>query len=192
MTFSNHYYQRVKDLNGEAVDAGFGSPLVHLSEPDLMEVERLIGNSLPSDYREFLRDYGGLSLIHNVGFRAKGSKKGGGIELFYGIDPENPEEGLVEEYTQWRDSFVRWPIELIPEIKLIKPVVDGIEEIAWPPELLPIAMDSGNNQVCLAIAGLSIGAVFRWINAPSFGYDNFYLIADSFDEFMQSLYLRGK
>lgn len=192
MAFSNRYYQRVKNLNGEAVDAGFGWPLVHLSESKLLEVERFIGNSLPSDYREFLRDFGGLSFIHDVGFRAKGSKKGGGVELFYGVDPENFSEGLVEEYIQWRDSFVRWPVEFVPAIKLIRPMEDGIEEIAWPPELLPIAMDSGNNQVCLAIAGLSTGAVFRWINAPSLGGQNFYLIADTFDDFMQSLYLRGK
>ncbi len=185
----NKYAERVRQLKGKAHSAVYEDELLQLTEANLQHVERELGHPLPADYREFVRDYGGVDFLHGVTFPVNHFCEGS-LELFYGVAPDDLAVGLVDSYYQRRDSFVRWPIELVPGAKLVRNMNESTREIAWPTELLPIGMDAGNNQICLSLAGLRTGAVFLWLNAPSYGDQNVYLVADSFDEFMQSLYLR--
>ena len=76
-----------------------------------------------------------------------------------------------------------FPIEYAPSLRKVLQIDEEITEVDDPPrELLPIAIDAGGNQVYLALAGLQPGAIFLWMN-----WQDIYLVADSFDEFMHSL-----
>lgn len=189
----NKFAETVERLKGEFGAASYGGLPIILSEKDMAEVELQLGYSLPEDCREFLRDYGGY-LFHGILFPLKDNPDGiqeSSLLLFYGIDKEHT-DGLIEIYKQWRDSFVRWPVDLIPGVRLVRPISDDATEISWLPELLPIATDAGNNQICLALAGTRPCAVFLWMNAPGNDLQNIYLIADSFEEFLNALYLPEK
>jgi hypothetical protein len=63
-----------------------------------------------------------------------------------------------------------------------------------PPELIRIGEDPGGNQICLAIKGPKKGSVYFWDHeneAPDGEepwYENVYLLADTFEKFVDSLY----
>ena len=66
----------------------------------------------------------------------------------------------------------------------------------YPKDLMPIASDPGGNIICLGISGEVYGKVYFWDirgQAAAFGvkepwYRNVYLIANSFEDFINSLY----
>ena len=73
-----------------------------------------------------------------------------------------------------------------------------VDQVRMPEELVPIAHDPGGNQICIAVAGPKTGAVYFWDHEEEAdddetpGYDNVYLIANSFNEFLNSLTEKGK
>jgi len=145
--------------------------------------------SLPRDYREFLQDYGGF-VFGRAEFSIQPNADGvsaSGLDSFIGFHPDEFRSG-DDYYCGLLSMGEMWDVETTSGVRLVKPVSEGAS-IAWPRELLPVAVNAGGSWICLALAGLRPGATFFWVNSGNYG-QNVYVIADSFDDFMQSLYLR--
>ena len=69
----------------------------------------------------------------------------------------------------------------------------GVFDGRVPDNFLIIGNDPGGNQICLSIAGNDYGKVYFWDHENEVaegeepGYQNVYLIANSFDEFLDTL-----
>jgi hypothetical protein len=182
-------------------------------EAAVRRAETRIGASLPGDYREFLLKYG-LCALGSEGYvecEIEEECPWGGLvtSVFYGfIDPEDSYD-LEGAYETFRGRM--------------------------PPNLVPIGMDPGGNQVCISVSGDDHGSVYFWdhehrelggferleamyrdleedgiettrlgIDQAIFewekrhpealkkppGYSNVYLIARSFEDFIDMLELR--
>jgi hypothetical protein len=126
----------------------------------------------PTDYREFLLKYGYAVFDKEVKFIpidsrfAEISPDGWAtLDLFYGATYDND---------QWDPNSMRANIENMKG--------------RMPTSMIPIA-SSGNDHVCLGIAGDDRNKVFYWDreDEPTVDYHNVYIIANSFGEFVCSL-----
>lgn len=159
---------------------------IAFSDEQLDELEKQVGYGLPDDYREFLRDYGGCSIENFALFSVQEGDyvRKHSVWIFFGSDPVMSDIALgyrasVESYDISSDV-----VEGYPGLRFVRSM-EGVEEIGWPAELLPIGIDMGGNSTCLALFGLHAGAVFHWKNCPS--GEGVCFVASSFDEFMRSL-----
>lgn len=152
-------------------------PRLPLTEEQLADFEQWQGYPLPADYREFLRDYGGIGARALFPFTDERREHiDGVIFMFFDIP-------LSENRAQIREERLTIEIEAVPTITQVIEVDKNAEEVLYAPdELLAIAIDQGGNSVYLALAGKHPGKVFQWRN-----WDDLYFVADSFDEFMHSL-----
>lgn len=165
----NRYDQRVRELWGEFSHPLVDQPGIHLSEDQLADVEQRLGATLPEDFREFLRDYG-CYFFYTTVFPVRPNPdgvQGGSLEKFSGVlykvvgnDPYD-----IFDIVGWYEGLCRNIVE-------------------WPKEWLPIATGAGSDTVALAIKGEHKGAVYYFFNQWTPNYQNMYLVADSFDEFM--------
>ncbi|RYZ84237.1 MAG: SMI1/KNR4 family protein [Proteobacteria bacterium] len=148
----NRYYERVGELGGELSGKLRFDPPAIPTEVDLNNLEKVIGVSLPADYREFLKEFGGF----DIGFE------------FYGVMP-----GKQLDLLDWHELYHRR--EIMVE------------------ELMPVAVNLGGNQLCIALSGENKGAIYFFIlteaTVPA-SYDNCELVASSFDDLMYSDYLK--
>ncbi len=141
-----------------------------LTIEDILSLEKEIGYSLPADYANFLLHYGGFGTEDYVSFtyleeNPRDDEKGL-LDVFFGILPGDGYD-LIKNYNCYKDRI--------------------------PQNLLPIA-DSCGNVVCISLAGDNKDCVYLWdhndeemVENP--GYSNVYLLAHSFDEFINSLEL---
>ena len=136
-----------------------------LDEKIFKVVERFLGLKLPKAYRTFLLDVNGGKCSSNSFFISE--KEGeDSIRYFFGINED-------ESY------------DLLSCIKRYKKRV--------PLNMLPIANDSFGNLILLSISDPDYGKVYFWDHdwevedgqIPD--YSNLTLIADSFEEFLNSL-----
>jgi hypothetical protein len=183
----NRYDDVMHALGARFAYASRGLQPASLSEAELVEIESELGHSLPEDYREFLRDYGGFT-VGNAGFPLRDNPdylSGSSVDIFHvaGTVPWIYTEGNRELLEQ-NGPF---PMEFYQGLGLVRPVEEDEAEFEWPPELIEIGQDAGGSRVCLAIAGLRPGATFFWYDRGHKGGQGVYLIADSFDEFIRSL-----
>lgn len=140
-----------------------------LSESDVVQIEAQLGLSLPAEYRGFL-------LAHNGGYPEP--------DVFAIRNNPFDDHGLVHYFLCVEEGDV---------YNLIEWVEDFRGRI--PPDFLPVACDPGGNIICLSISGKDVGKVYFWDHEEEVevdedktpGYDNVYLIADSFQEFLGSL-----
>lgn len=186
----NAYSQIMADLNALFVYATLGEDSKLLSEFELQNIEREIGYPLPSDYREFLRSFGGYSFIPSPRFdgyfcpavkypcdfpeitRMTDAGYYMVLEFFHGNMP-NDYHDLLSHYHRLKDYL--------------------------PAGMLPIA-DGG--RLCLQLVGANLGGIFQ-INGKVAEYtpDEGYVgpssprsidhIAPSFGIFMSSLQIRS-
>ena len=156
--------------------AELGAKPIILMEEDLQRIENTIGHSLPADYREFWKDYGGYGVCGFFQFSTPYHwEEGGGISVFYGLMPEEPclasghrlyaiEQDILSNYKWFHKQL--------------------------PPELLCIGDAGGGHRTCIAVAGGNKGSVYYWDRVEPTtpdSYANIPLVARSFDEFMQLL-----
>lgn len=143
-----------------------------LSEQDLQRAESVIGASLPDEYRRFL-------LRHNGGrpdpadFRIKWD------------DPELARSYRISTVGDFHSIYDGHVLNLLDDFKIYQ---DRI-----PKGTLAVATDPGGNAILLGLAGDRRGEVFYWVNALPAKYDetdfaNLGFVADSFDEFVNSLF----
>jgi hypothetical protein len=162
----NRYSQRVMELEGRPMP--FRGVV---TEEVLLLAEQKIGYPLPEGYREFLQDYGGF--MFSVSCPVKDRRDG------------------VEE-TDFSFSYSLNLHSTAFTYDLLWKYQDDVSAGVMATEILPIGGDDGGNQVCICMGGENLGKVYFWYHDKAgspFDYSCLYLIADSFDEFMQSLFL---
>lgn len=136
-----------------------------LTEQDIREAEERLQYRIPAEYRAFL-------LVYNSGYPERqnfslspGGAKDYSVEYFYGLKVSYG-TNLESILTTYRDRM--------------------------PGEMFPFAR-CGGCQICLCTAGNNTGKVYFWDSEeenpdePQPCYDNLYLIANSFDEFLAGL-----
>jgi hypothetical protein len=153
------------DLTGE-IRATF-------SQQDIEAIETMMGYPLPDIYIDFLIHFGGMGTCANFLLHH------GGFELI--MRPSIILGIQVPEHPQY---------ELLYNINSLKP--------RNLPNLLPIARCAFGEKLCLSLAGADQGHIYLWepedvpmfsdIKIPDYD-DNIYRVADSLDEFVDSLYI---
>lgn len=151
-------------------------------EAELVEIERMVGASLPDSYRRFLRTYGASTFNQNVEFEPRerlpssiSSDGRGSFGAFYGALAHAPQD-LLSNLACYRDRM--------------------------PEQFLPIADDSGN-ELAMQLGGDRPGAIYYWDHnnewdeedylednepvPPDLKWQNVTLIATSFEDFLARL-----
>lgn len=139
-----------------------GTPITEL---DIKRLEKKTKTELPHGYREFLLKYNGGHVDPKY-YPIQGlyNNPFGEIQLFFGIN--HPIESCRPDWNH--EVFCnRMPIGFFP-----------------------IAAEGGGNIICLSLKGNTQGGVFYWnhdeeTEPPTFA--NVYKIADSFEQFLESL-----
>ena len=131
-----------------------------LTESRLRDFERINGVQLPQQYREFLLKYNGG---YPKPYYFTISKEQGicMVNIFYGIG---------EMYDN-----------LDKKIDIFDDILDA--------GFIPIADDSGGNQICLGLTEKYFGDVYFWIHDEDpEDMGNMYLLAKDFGGFLEKLY----
>lgn len=141
-----------------------------VSEDAIAAFEQRIGVPLPDDYRSFM-------LAHNGG---KPSRKAFVYKDFSGPYTDSAVRYFFA-FTSNQDKSIRGNYGIY---------VGGSRV---PRDLVPIATDEGGNLVCIAVKGPNVGKIYFWDHeeeaeeGQQASYDNLYLVADSFNEFLENL-----
>ena len=142
------------------------------TDKEVAAVERRFGHSFPDSYKAFVKEFGCIALEGSVGLALSGSLASESIEIFFGIS-----YGHIYDLSGILDRYAG----------------------RLPEPLLPIAQDAFGNLVCIAVYGRHEGHVFFWNHdgerIPHHGgpipWENVTLVADDFDQFIDSLVIRG-
>lgn len=118
---------------------------------------------LPVQYRDFLLEYNGGNVKPNV-FKISDDEGETALNTLYGLD-------INESYDELSSVFD----SLYGEI---------------PNEFISIGDDSGGNQICLGTSEEYAGKIYIFLHdiEPTEKMSNMFLISDSFDSFLDSLY----
>ncbi|WP_036477810.1 SMI1/KNR4 family protein [Myxosarcina sp. GI1] len=160
----NKYQEKMNSFHYYFVEDEYELP----TQQDIKQLEEELNFQLPDDYKVFLANY---SLTACDGYLLFPFKKNypyddkGVLSVFFGI-LSNDSYNLFNNYQNYQGRI--------------------------KPDLLPIATDPGGNLIAIS---LSTGAIYFWdredevVVEPGEEIDssNLYLVADSFDEFMNSL-----
>ena len=135
-----------------------------ITENDIADFERRQNIVLPSSYRSFLLQSNGGRPERDL-FLIPGFPEGpdGRIHFFFDIN------GSMGCYNL--DFNREWFSDRIPD------------------HLLPIATTEGADIICMSLAPDALGAVYYWDGvhiSPTYGM--LYLVANSFEEFLEQLY----
>jgi len=155
----NKYDLQMKNLRFRYIN----NRRIQNTETDVAEFEKKIGFRLPSDYKEFVLDYGRCSSHGRIGYVHPGDvkKEGVSLESFYGLNSD--------------DSF---------DLILSKEAYDDV----LPSHLLPFAGGAGGEYL-IGLAREEVGKVFWW--PPTGGFNSieqdFIFLAPDFDTFMGRL-----
>jgi hypothetical protein len=170
----NKYKERMTDLLYYQVEAGKYKPT---TQEDITKIEEEIKYILPSEYADFLLHYGGYSsevvcstlepypkINGQLGYKFP-------ISIFFSAQPESKLCNLINFYHSSRGRVAS--------------------------NLLPIARNQSIDFVCLCTSGENEGKIYFWDRdneedvdedmGEEPGYSNVYLLANSFDEFINSL-----
>ncbi|RYX85908.1 hypothetical protein EON83_03900 [bacterium] len=165
-----------------------------LTEDDLQRIEAKLGHRLPKDYREFLRNYPGIT-SNNAAIPINFEGHIENLRL-YGFCGSTQQNDLADFYFFVKGNLEgddeNCNLEWYPGLVLLRDIAKYPEAIGWPEELFPIAVDWAANLICIALGGLRPGAIFFWKSLPMEGRQNLYLVADSFDRFMNMLQMRDE
>ncbi|MED4651219.1 SMI1/KNR4 family protein [Bacillus pseudomycoides] len=137
--------------------------LIHdkLSLKDLEVFEREHNLKFPDLYREFLLNYNGGYVNPNV-FSISSEEGESALNVFYGI-------GNMHNNLEKKFNFF-----------------DEILEIGF----IPIASDSGGNQICLGINESFYEKIYCWDHEQETdeSMENMYFLADNINDFLDGLY----
>jgi len=143
-----------------------------LSATQVQDIESKVG-PFPTEYRDVVMKYGGAIFDLEVYFAPADPR-------FREIAPDGRATLDFLFGDQEGDNF--WDSNsLTANIEWMK--------LRMPETMIPIA-DSANDHICLGIRGADRGKVFYWDREgepETVGYDNLYLIADSFGDFIAGL-----
>jgi hypothetical protein len=119
--------------------------------------------TLPEEFKRFLLEYNGGDVKPNV-FKISDEHGESALNTLYGLD-------ISSEYDELSNVF------------------DSLEG-ELPENFISIGDDSAGNQICLGIIGSYCGKVYIWMHDMEENefMDNMFFLANSFNEFLDSLY----
>lgn len=135
-----------------------------ISSEMLDQVEKRLNIQLPDQYRQFLLRHNGGTPTPNLFECADGG--GSFVHKFLAIH-----DGPYDNFE--RESLSFWANKSVPD------------------NIVPIACDAFGNYVCLSVSGADAGSIYFWNHEKQRGkasYKNLRLIAESFDQFLASLF----
>ncbi|MGY0701898.1 SMI1/KNR4 family protein [Bacillus subtilis] len=159
--------QKLKEFT---IDAG-RYPSINTNEK-LKELEMNIGNQLPSDYKDFLKKYGGCYL------ESKKTTDEIEYDVCYKPLEKDPWMGKGDD-TQLLEGFYG----LANDHNSLQKAIDTYSD-RFPRNIIPIASSAGGNEICMDIDN---GKILFWDHELSHPDKDFFLIANSFEEFVFSL-----
>ncbi|MGG3628325.1 SMI1/KNR4 family protein [Bacillus licheniformis] len=142
------------------------------SNIEIEDLEQKLGKQLHSDYKKFLVKYGGCSL------ESRKTNDDVEFDVCYRPIEKDPWMGVNDE-TQLLESFYGFQTN----IDNIMDIVDTYSD-RFPETIIAIAGSPGGNEICL---DLDNGKVFFWDHELRNPEKDFYLIANSFEDFILSL-----
>ncbi len=138
-----------------------------INETELNKTETELGLKFPKSYRQFLlKNNGGRPSLNVFPIYGDSADTHGLINWFLCIDAKDDND-IVRSM--------------------------ALHAGRYPKNFLQIAEDPGGNAICLSVGGNEYGKVYFWDHENEVaegeepGYQNVYLIANSFDEFLNSL-----
>ncbi|MCY8464365.1 SMI1/KNR4 family protein [Bacillus atrophaeus] len=147
------------------------NPRIDTNE-QINEIEVNLGNQLPSDYKDFLKAYGGCYL--------ESKKTSDEIEYDVCYKPLEKDPWMDEDdETQLLEGFYG----LTSNHDSIQKAIDTYSD-RFPRNIIPIASSAGGNEICIDIENEKI---LFWDHELSHPDKDFFLIANSFEEFILSL-----
>ncbi|UXM89201.1 SMI1/KNR4 family protein [Bacillus subtilis] len=163
----NTIKQKLKEFSIDAKT----DPRINKNE-QLKEIEMNIGKQLPSDHKDFLKEYGGCYL--------ESTKTTDEIEYDVCYKPieKDPWMGKDDD-TQLLEDFYG----LANDHSNLQKAIDTYSD-RFPKNIIPIASSSGGNEICMDIDNEKI---LFWDHELSHPDKDFFLIANSFEEFILSL-----
>jgi hypothetical protein len=141
-----------------------------ISKDDIKSFEASIGFVLTQDYCDFLLEYNGGMTENDCYFKFQVASSQSnwdnesGLDLLYGINHSKRLDRLDENFNTFR-----------------KRMPDGF---------IPIGHDAFGNRICICLSKENYGNIYFWDHEQEEGlptYNNCFLIANSFTEFMESL-----
>ncbi len=172
--------------------APVGETFTPVTEDEVAAIETSLGAPLPRDYRDFLRKYGASSFEAPVQFHLKNPRP------LYVNPAEAPDERREYPYGPLSHFFgsAAGKQGLAKNIKTYRG--------RMPDTMIPIADDGGGHKICLGVKGGELGKVFYWDHnnewdeddyeedfgkpmPPDVKFQNVYLIAEAFADFVRRL-----
>lgn len=166
MSFNN-IKQKLKEF---LIDAKT-DPRINKNE-QLKEIEMNIGKQLPSDYKDFLKEYGGCYL------ESKKTSDEIEYDVCYKPIEKDPWMGKGDD-SQLLEGFYG----LANDHDSLQKAIDTYSD-RFPRNIIPIASSAGGNEICMDIDN---GKILFWDHELSHPDKDFFLIANSFEEFVFSL-----
>ncbi|PSA98390.1 SMI1/KNR4 family protein [Bacillus halotolerans] len=166
MSFNN-IKQKLKEFSIDAKT----DPRINKNE-QLKEIEMTIGKQLPSDYKDFLKEYGGCYL--------ESKKTSDEIEYDVCYKPIEKDPWMGKDVnTQLLEGFY----DLANDHNSLQKAIDTYSD-RFPRNIIPMASSAGGNEICMDIDNEMI---LFWDHELSYPNKDFFLIANSFEEFILSL-----
>jgi hypothetical protein len=135
------------------------------NENKLVEFSNQVGYMLPKDYIDFLRKHNGGYVTDSVSTYYKNGKQKFILTSMFGLGVDD---------------------DLINQFEIYKRRI--------PSTCIPIGRDAGGNLVCLNLSEINYGYVYFWDHEEELKFeegtitiDDLYFIADSFQEFLNSV-----
>jgi cell wall assembly regulator SMI1 len=136
---------------------------VVIGEREIIEIENLLGYSLPEEYRIHLLKYNGGKCKPNVfSFIENNKISKSNIDWFLAIY-----DGKYDNLRLYIDMYI-------------------IEQKRLPDYFIPIAHDPGGNLICISCLTSNFGFIYFWDHEKE-EEENAYLISDSFNHFLENL-----
>lgn len=137
-------------------------------ENEVKDIEKSLSIDLPEDYKNFLLKYGECMIMED--------------DLVFPVLEDNPlaDEGVMSFGFFYGLEKNRYDIRNIRDIYF-----DQMPE--W---VLPIADAEGGDQICIAVKGEKTGKIYFWDHELRNGQQDLFLIANSFNDFIQSLFVQ--
>ncbi|NWJ48686.1 MAG: SMI1/KNR4 family protein [Chloroflexi bacterium] len=139
-----------------------------LSEADIIQAEGELGIEFPQAYKDFLmKYYGGRPKLTSFPLFGDSLTSRGSIHWLYSINKVNYNYDIIENMHTFKGRI--------------------------PTNFLTIGEDPGGNIICISFRGPDAGKVYYWDHEGELdkssmdSYENVYFIADSFEEFINSL-----
>lgn len=144
--------QKIKELGG--IQGALGGPTIPVHQSQLLVIEKAIGKALPSEYKEFIKEYGASKFSTLVIFRPMidlpddiSSSGCGCFDYFFGGDNDEDTYSLKWAFDAYKERI--------------------------PNSLFPIGGNLAGGVICIGISSEQYGKVFYWDVSNEWDCDDF-------------------